>query len=71
MSGLGPLVNNPSLWEEFLKYLGEEEEGVRKRLERSDTPTEIFRHQGELRNIRKMMALRETINNKFVGVHNG
>lgn len=62
LSKIGGLVNNAAVWASFLALLKEKEEAVRRSLERADDPKEIYRFQGELRNIRFMMDLRERAN---------
>ncbi len=61
---LGGLVNNPSLWGAFMVLLHEREDQLRKHLERAEEMKDVYRLQGELRNIRYMMDLREKANGK-------
>lgn len=59
---IGGLVNNAALWAAFLGLLAARTETVRRNLERSNDPVEIYRLQGELRTIRFMERLREEAN---------
>lgn len=62
LSKIGGLVNNAALWASFLALIHEREETIRRSLERADDPKEIYRFQGELRNLRFMEGLREKAN---------
>lgn len=56
-------VNDPNLWGAFEKLMNERLKTARAHLEKVTLVEDIYRWQGEIRNIKFMLALRETVNN--------
>jgi hypothetical protein len=57
-------VNNPELWNPFLKELESRIADCARRLEQVSDPVEIYRTQGEVQALRKLQQLRDKVNAK-------
>lgn len=57
-------VNNPELWNPFLKELESRLVDCARRLEQVTDPVEVYRTQGEAQALRKLQRLREMVNAK-------
>lgn len=56
------LVNTREIWEPLTEMLGERLSSLRVLLEKANDPTQIYRLQGEISNVKWMLSLREKIN---------
>ena len=59
---LKALVNNYSLYTAFTDYLNERISVEQSKLETSSTMEDVFRHQGSIKALRRLLKLREEIN---------
>lgn len=59
---LGGLVNSSKDFPIFLEYLQSELDKLHKSYESITDPVEIYRIQGEIRRIRKLLMLRDYVN---------
>jgi hypothetical protein len=57
-------VNNHSEYQDFLVYIKARIEVVHKTLEQSTEPFDIYRCQGEIKALRRLLSLRDEINNR-------
>ncbi len=60
---LKPFVNDKYLYEDYLEVLSKDLEALHKKMEQTSDEKELFRLQGECRALRKLMKLRERVNN--------
>jgi len=56
------LVNDPTLYREFLDYLESQLAIARNTLESATDPVQIHRLQGQIMTYRRLQKLRETVN---------
>lgn len=59
---LKPLVNNPTLYSDFLEEIKERLQAAHKKLEVTKEVEEIYRLQGEARALNKFTKLKEHVN---------
>ena len=57
------LVGNNRQWNNFSNYIDSLIEGQQRTIEQSDNPTEMYRAQGALSELRKIKNLRDVISN--------
>lgn len=56
------LVNSPDVYQSFLRYVEERIKKVQNTLEQSTDLADIYRGQGEIRALRRMLTLRDEVN---------
>ena len=61
-SKLKMFVNNPELWDAFLKEVDERVSTQHKKLEQVVEPHDIYRAQGELQALHSLQRLRDKVN---------
>jgi len=62
MEALKRFVNTPDLHQAFNKYIEGKIELARKSLEQSGDPVEIYRSQGKILALRKLLTMRDEVN---------
>ena len=62
MSSLKPFVNDNRLWNAFLEELEIEISREQRTLEQLSEPNDIYRSQGKIMALRKLMKLRDKVN---------
>jgi hypothetical protein len=60
---LKPLVNDKTLWSDFLEELDQRVDAVHKKMSQMDEPKDLYRCQGELKALRSLQKLRDKVNN--------
>lgn len=60
---LKPLVNDKTLYEDFLSEIDSRIAAVQKKMEQTNEVNELFRCQGEVRALRSLKMLKEKVNN--------
>lgn len=55
-------VNNPELWESFLKELDTRIVSCQRSIEQMSEPKDLYRLQGELKALRSLQQLRDKVN---------
>lgn len=60
---LKPLVNNKDLYEDFLVEIKLRIKNAQKALEQHNDIEDMYRAQGSIRELRKLLNLREQVNN--------
>jgi len=60
---LKPLVNDKALWSSFQEEIHKRLDKVHLNLEQYADTNEVFRLQGEARALRKLLQLRDQVNN--------
>lgn len=60
---LKQLVNNSELWVAFLSELDGRIRVVQKQMAQADEPRDLYRHQGELKQLNSLKRLRDKVNN--------
>jgi hypothetical protein len=61
-SKLKMFVNDPVLWNSFTEEVDERINLIHKRLEQAQEPVDIYRAQGEVAALKKMLQLRDKVN---------
>lgn len=64
---LKPLVNNLELYRSFLEYINTQIDSVHKHLEVEKDERVIYQLQGKIAILRKLLSLKERINDKSYG----
>ena len=67
MDKLKRLVNDPELHEAFLAYLHRKIGAEQKVLEQTTKMEDIYRSQGKILALRRLLSLREEVNINYVG----
>jgi hypothetical protein len=62
-TALKKYVNEPHFWNAFTEMVQDEIEMQRRRLEQSDNTIDVYRAQGEIKSLRRMLLLRDKYNN--------
>jgi hypothetical protein len=60
---LKQLVNNSELWVAFLSEMDDRIKVVQKQMSVADEPRDLYRYQGELKQLNSLKRLREKVNN--------
>lgn len=60
---LKQLVNNSELWVAFLSEIDDRIRVVQKQMSTADEPRDLYRYQGELKQLNSLKRLREKVNN--------
>jgi hypothetical protein len=60
---LKQLVNNSELWVSFLSELDDRIKVVYKQMASADEPQDLYRYQGELKQLNSLKRLRDKVNN--------
>lgn len=60
---LKQLVNNSELWVAFLSEMDDRIRVVQKQMSVADEPRDLYRYQGELKQLNSLKRLREKVNN--------
>lgn len=60
---LKQLVNNSELWVAFLSEIDDRMKLVHKQIAQADEPKDLYRYQGELRQLNSLKRLRDKVNN--------
>jgi len=55
-------VNTPDQYQSFIKYLEERINLLHKTLEQASDPQDVYRCQGEIKALRRLLSLRDEIN---------
>ena len=63
MSKIKDLTNNKQLWEAFVEELQRSIVNYQRTMEQTEKPSDIYRLQGAVSALRRLMQLREMINN--------
>lgn len=61
-TALKKYVNDAHFWNAFTAMLNEEIDMQRRKLEQTEATTEIYRAQGEVRALRRLLLLRDKYN---------
>ena len=59
---LKAFVNHPMQWDAYTRYIADEIETLNRKLQQSDNMTDIARAQGEIRQLQRMLKLKEMCN---------
>ena len=60
---LKQLVNNSELWVSFLSEVDERVRVINRQMASAEEPKDLYRYQGELRQLNSLKRLREKVNN--------
>lgn len=60
---LKQLVNNSELWVSFLSEVDERIKFAQKQMNQADEPRDLYRYQGEIRQLNSLKKLRDKVNN--------
>jgi hypothetical protein len=63
MSKIKELTNNKELWDAFVQELVRSVVNYQRTMEQSEKPSDIYRLQGAISACRKMMQLKDMMNN--------
>ena len=63
MSKIKELTNNKELWDAFVQELVRSVVNYQRTMEQSEKPSEIYRLQGAISACRKLMQLKDMMNN--------
>lgn len=61
---LKKMVNDPAIWEAFVEEINVKIGIHQKTLEGTDIPEHIFREQGAIRTLRRLLYLRDEVNGR-------
>ena len=63
MSKIKELTNNKELWEAFVKELQRSIVNYQRTMEQTEKPSDIYRLQGAISSVRRLMQLKEVMKN--------
>ena len=61
---LKPLVNNPLHYDALMEYVTEKLETARLTIERADKDVLLYREQGKIEILKKLLSLRDEVNGR-------
>ena len=63
MSKINELTNNKELWDAFVEELQRSIVNYQRTMEQTEKPSDIYRLQGAVSSLRRLMQLRDVMNN--------
>ena len=63
MSKIKELTNNKELWDAFVEELQRSIMNSQRTMEQAEKPSDIYRYQGAISAVRRLMQLRDMMNN--------